>query len=201
MLDDATLYDALARCPPRSAEVVSRVGLDGWDVPTLAHRYGVTDVAAAVLLLRAARDFRATVERQATPAPPLSDAQEATLAAQLAAALATSGAASAGATPATGATARIDAAVATDATMPATAAAGLSVLPLAQDLAALRANRDAVLQRLRNAEAEAARSPARTREVWLRRLAILLILALTAWFYWRERQAPPPQPPAPVAPR
>lgn len=245
MLDDAALHDALVRCPPRSAEVVSRVGLDGWDLVTLARRYGVSDAAAAVLLLRAARDFRATVERHATPAPPLPDVQETSLAAQLAAALAAGSATaasddgtatgaspapavsgappgtratSAGATtPATGATApghatgppaglgaapevAAVAGTVSGVAPPAAATVDPSVRPLADALAALWANRDAVQRRLRDAEAEAARSPARAREAWLRRLAILLILALTAWFYWRERQAPPPRPP-PVAPR
>jgi len=71
-------------------------------------------------------------------------------------------------------------------------AAGADVTALAEDVTALASHAEALRERLAAAAAEAERSPAGTRELWLRRLAIALILALTAWSWWRDRHAPPP---------
>lgn len=170
MLDEAALHDALQRTPPRSAEVLSRVALDGWTVPTLAERYGVPAASASVLLLRSLRDFDAAANRAPTPARPLPDADEAVQAEALARAL------EGGAT--------------SDA-----------VRPLAEALRALATHREGVKRRLAEAERLAAESPARRRETWLRRIAIVVVLALSAWFYWREQHEPPPAPrPRPALP-
>ena len=76
-----------------------------------------------------------------------------------------------------------------------------TVRPLADALAALTRHRDEVKRRLSEAELIAASSPARRWEHWLRRLAILAVLALSAWFYWREQHQPPPAPlPRPALP-
>jgi hypothetical protein len=169
VLDVATLQDVLGRCPPRSAEVLARVSHDGWSVVQLATRYGISESAAAVLLLRCARDFRFAAEGRAVPAMPLPDAEEQALATKLTAALAT----------------------------PAEASPDMRAH--AEDLAALTHHRQELRRRLEAAQAEAERSPARTRELWLRRVAIALILALTAWTWWRGPPAPPEKPALPRA--
>lgn len=40
-------------------------------------------------------------------------------------------------------------------------------------------------------------SPDRVREDWIRRIAVLILVGLAAWFYWRNesRESPPPSPP------
>ncbi|MEW5742020.1 MAG: hypothetical protein AB1938_24105 [Myxococcota bacterium] len=265
MLDDAAIHEALARTPPRSAQVVMRVGLDGWTLPELASRYGVSAQAGAVLLLRALRDFDAAVARRSTPAPPLPDDEERdaarALAQQLALSARPAGAAAAaggeGSVPpsavrlaaspeapaeASGAEAsrgQVSASRASSAPPPGGASAhpastlqrpeasatgassgeppawpadippapefgdtpgpspggGAAVATWLEYLRALAAHRDAVRQRIAAAEEAAARSPARARETWLRRLAIVAILALSAWFYWKEQQRPPKPPP------
>jgi hypothetical protein len=58
----------------------------------------------------------------------------------------------------------------------------------------LRGNREALLLRLREAAVAFANSPDRTRDEWVRRLAIVVVLALTAFFYWRENSKPRPPP-------
>jgi hypothetical protein len=55
-------------------------------------------------------------------------------------------------------------------------------------------HREALLARLRKSEEEFERSPDRTRDEWLRRLAIVVVLALTAYFYRREQHRPKPPP-------
>jgi hypothetical protein len=87
MLEEAALHEVLLRTPPRSAEVLSRVALDGWTVSTLAERYGIELASARRLLLRAARDFDAAAHHARTPAPPLADDVEQALADALAASL------------------------------------------------------------------------------------------------------------------
>jgi hypothetical protein len=73
-------------------------------------------------------------------------------------------------------------------------------------LARLRGNREELLLRLREAAVAFANSPDRARDEWLRRIAIVLVLALTAFFYWRDENKPRPPPerrpstPAVVAP-
>jgi hypothetical protein len=69
-------------------------------------------------------------------------------------------------------------------------------------------NRDELKVKLAKSAAEYAASPDRDRDEWLRRAAIVLVLALTAFFYWREQNKPKPplqkrpivQPVQPVTP-
>lgn len=72
------------------------------------------------------------------------------------------------------------------------------VTPLAQELvvlvAKLRANSDEVTEALRKAAEAFEASPDRVRDEWLRRAAIVLVLALTAFFYWRDQNKPRPPP-------
>jgi hypothetical protein len=169
VLDVDTLQQVLGRCPPRSAEVLTHASFDDWNPGRLAGRYGIPEPAAEVLLLRCARDFRFAAEGRPVPAAPLPDAEEQALARQLADALATPGAAAA------------------------------EVRAHAEDLAALATHRDKLRRALEAAQAEAERSPARTRELWLRRVAIAVILAISAWSLWRGQHAPPERPPLPRA--
>lgn len=63
--------------------------------------------------------------------------------------------------------------------------------PLALALLELREQRDAVKVELARAEATHEASAAYAVEVWLRRIAIVAILALTAYFAWRDEQLKP----------
>lgn len=56
----------------------------------------------------------------------------------------------------------------------------------------LSQNRDELKAKLEKAAADYAASPDRDRDEWLRRAAIVLVLALTAFFYWREKTKPLP---------
>ncbi len=72
---------------------------------------------------------------------------------------------------------------------------------LAAHLEPLAEHRAEVKQRIEAAEREAERSVARRREDWIRRILVLLIIALTAYFYVsRPPEAPPLRPAAPSAP-
>lgn len=60
-------------------------------------------------------------------------------------------------------------------------------------------HRDELKVKLEKAAAEYAASPDRDRDEWLRRAAIVLVLALTAFFYYREKTKPlPPHQKRPV---
>lgn len=65
-------------------------------------------------------------------------------------------------------------------------------------LTALSAQHEALSVALEQAAREAESSPARAREEWLRRIAIVLVLALAGYFYWRDHFGPkerrPPEP-------
>lgn len=52
-------------------------------------------------------------------------------------------------------------------------------------LRALTTHAPVLRQRIRDAERAEVESPAYARETWLRRLAIVVVLALSAWFYWK----------------
>lgn len=68
----------------------------------------------------------------------------------------------------------------------------------------LGAHRVALEDQLAKAAAAFEASPDRGRDEWLRRLAIVLVLALTAFFYFREKNKPHPPPqkrPTTAAPR
>ena len=68
------------------------------------------------------------------------------------------------------------------------ALAGEPAPALATALASLTNNGIRVQQLLDEAAARADASPARTREQWLRRVAIVVVLGLTAYFYWQQRE-------------
>ena len=67
----------------------------------------------------------------------------------------------------------------------------------------LAQERVALTVMLEKSAVEFAASPDRQRDEWLRRLAIVVVLALTAFFYWREQHKPlpPPQKRPTVAPQ
>lgn len=64
--------------------------------------------------------------------------------------------------------------------------------PLAPALRALAAQKDDVRALLLAAEQAAAASPARARETWLRRAAVVAIIAISLFVWWRDRDKPPP---------
>lgn len=55
---------------------------------------------------------------------------------------------------------------------------------------ALSEHREALKARLEQSAAQYTASPDRDRDEWLRRAAIVLVLALTAFFYWQEKTKP-----------
>jgi|APLak6261675434_1056106.scaffolds.fasta_scaffold01440_4 hypothetical protein len=61
-------------------------------------------------------------------------------------------------------------------------------------LARLKTHRVELQARLEKAAVAFAQSPDRVRDEWVRRLAIVVVLALTAFFYWREQNKPRPPP-------
>ena len=67
----------------------------------------------------------------------------------------------------------------------------------------LAQQRDELTLMLEKSAAEFAASPDRQRDEWLRKLAIVVVLVLTAFFYWREQNKarPPPQKRPTVAPQ
>ena len=153
MSEASALHRLLAQAPPRSAEVVKRVTLDGLDLAALAGLFGVDEERARVLV------FRAFLDVHSGGAAAVPDAEEAR---ELRAFFA--------------------------------GEAGPVATPLLTLRAQLEANRDALRARLEAAAKEWEASPAREREEWLRRLAIVLVLALSAFFYWREQHKPRPPP-------
>ncbi|MBL8956923.1 MAG: hypothetical protein JNK82_39480 [Myxococcaceae bacterium] len=54
-------------------------------------------------------------------------------------------------------------------------------------LVELSTHRDETRRLIEKAHADYEASPSHTLEVWARRIAIVVIIALTAWFYWREQ--------------
>jgi hypothetical protein len=65
---------------------------------------------------------------------------------------------------------------------------------LSQLVKRLRTNAAELEQRLQRAAEEFERSPDRGRDEWLRRLAIAVVIGLTAFFYLREQNKPRPPP-------
>lgn len=63
---------------------------------------------------------------------------------------------------------------------------GAVASPIVTALRALTANAAVLRQRIRDAERAEVESPAYARETWLRRIAIVVVLALSAWFYWKD---------------
>ena len=74
---------------------------------------------------------------------------------------------------------------------PASQGEGLQARKLWDQIAA---NRDELKLQLEKAAQEFAESPDRVRDEWLRRIAIVVVLALTAFFYVREQNKPHPPP-------
>lgn len=58
----------------------------------------------------------------------------------------------------------------------------------------LKAHREELKARLAKSAADYAASPDRDRDELFRRVAIVVVLALTAFFYWREQHKPLPPP-------
>ncbi len=59
---------------------------------------------------------------------------------------------------------------------------------LSPPLLALSTHRDETRRLMDKAHADYEASPSHAVEVWARRIAIVVIIALTAYFYWREEQ-------------
>lgn len=153
MSEASALFRLLSHAPPRSAEVVKRVTLEGLPLAELAALYGVDGPRAEVLV------FRAFLDVHSGGTAVLPDAEEAT-----------------------------------EVRAFFSGAGGGTAPPLRALRGQLEANREALRALLEQAAAEWERSPARGREEWLRRLAIVLVLALSAFFYWREQHKPRPPP-------
>lgn len=66
----AALLRAFEAMPPRAAQIIQRVAFDGLEVRALASLYGVSERAAAVLLLRATRELDAALQDRAAVAAP-----------------------------------------------------------------------------------------------------------------------------------
>ncbi|HEY0883190.1 MAG TPA: hypothetical protein VGD87_16760 [Archangium sp.] len=145
MSDVDALFRLLQAAPPRSAEIVKRLGLQGASLETIATLFGV-DVPRAKVLA-----FRALLDVQSGGSQRLSDSDEARAIEQ------TFGG-------------------------PGSSQAEL--------IAQLQRNRVELEARLERAAQEYAASPDRKREDWLRYAAIVLVIALSAFFYWREQQKP-----------
>lgn len=174
---------ALRRVHPRTLQVLAARLLEGRSRAATAQHWGVSVKAADVLLLRCARELVAALAGQAPP-PPGDFGVEAAEAEQLALAL----------EPGAHAPAPPDAAAPAAAVPPAVA--GLAAL-----LASLREAAPLVSQELRELERRDQTSPGHRARDWARRGAVLLVLALTFFFWWRERnkeQAPPRYEPRPA---
>lgn len=148
------LFRLLTAAPPRSADVVKRVALQGMGWPELATLYGVTVPQVQLLVFRAFLDVGS------------------------------------------GGSARVP-----DEREPAEVEVMLSAAPGSGEGAQARKlwdrltqSRDALKVKLDRAAAEHAASPDRDRDEWLRRIAIVMVLALTAYFWWREEHKPRPPP-------
>lgn len=158
-LDSA--YLALTRVHPRALQVlvarfVARTDSgDGRSPEAFAAFYGVPPEAAQVLLWRAAEAFMAARSRADAPGP-LPFEEERRRAQALHEALE-------GPLP------------------PSSQALGRVV----EALRGLSLHAAALRERLAEAERAELSSPEYTRETWLRRVAIVVVLAVSAWFYWR----------------
>ncbi|MDP1914627.1 MAG: hypothetical protein Q8L14_00175 [Myxococcales bacterium] len=159
--DADTSYLALTRVHPRALQVLlarfvaKTEAGDGRSMTAFAAFYGVPEAAAKVLLWRAVGEFEAVLSGRPAPTP-LPFEEEQRRADALCAAI--------------------------DAPLP----------PQSQELGktvgaltALHANASAIRERLARAEQAELSSPEYTRETWLRRIAIVVVLAVSAWFYWQ----------------
>lgn len=160
-VDAATLHLALSRAHPRTVQVllarfVARTDQgDGRTFDAFSGFYGVPAGSAKVLLWRAVRELDAILRGQPAPAP-LPFELEARAAEALHAAL--------------------------ESPLPP---ASEELASLIVPLRALTAHAAELRQRVAAAERAELESPAYARETWLRRLAIVVVLVLSAWFYWK----------------
>lgn len=161
-MDVETLHQSLSRVHPRTLQVllarfVARTpDGDGRPFDAFAAFYGVPPSSAKVLLWRAVREFDAVLRGQPPPVP-LPFELEARAAEALHAAL--------------------------ESPLPPTSQ---ELAGLIEPLRALTTHAATLRERLAAAERAELESPAYARETWLRRIAIVLVLALSAWFYWRD---------------
>jgi hypothetical protein len=177
-VDVEALFAALTRLHPRSLQVLlARFVAQGPSGPgrspeAFAAFYGVEQPAADVLLWRAASELEASLSGKPPPAP-ASFPEELAAAQDLARALA--------------------------AALPASSP---RLVTLVDALRSLTTHADAIRDRLSAAERAELESPQYARETWLRRMAIVLVLALSGWFYfkddlvlrWRQWTTPVTQP-------
>ncbi|MDP3503446.1 MAG: hypothetical protein Q8S33_24140 [Myxococcales bacterium] len=159
--DADPLYLALTRIHPRALQVlVARFVAktetgDGRSQAAFAAFYGVPEASAKVLLWRAVGEFDAALAGRPAPTP-LPFEEEQRRADALCAAL--------------------------EAPLPPQSQElGKTV----EALTSLHANASAIRERLARAEQAELSSPEYARETWLRRIAIVVVLAVSAWFYWQ----------------
>lgn len=157
MADVDALFRTLKTAPPRAAEIVTLVALDGVSLSELAARFGIDEVQARRLVARSIHAL------EAPRGPQLSDDGELALADALFA------------PAAPGSTGRAT-------------------------LDALRAHRAALRERLDQAARAWQESPDRRRDEWVRYVLIALVIALSAYFYVREKHQPPRLEPRPTQP-
>jgi hypothetical protein len=156
------LYLALTRVSPRARHVlvarfIAKAEVgDGRSQAAFAAFYGIAEDAARVLLWRAVNEFDAMLTNRAAPTP-LAFEEEQRRAKTLCAAL--------------------------EAEQPPTSQ------ELGRTLEALRAlqgNAAVIRERLSLAELAELSSPEYARETWLRHIAIIVVVAVAAWFYWPD---------------
>ncbi|MDX2013529.1 MAG: hypothetical protein SFW67_25275 [Myxococcaceae bacterium] len=177
-MDVEALFAACSRLHPRSLQVLlARFVAEGPSGPgrsaeSFATFYGVDRQAAEMLLWRAATELEARLAGRPPP-DPRPFADELVAARGLAEALASP--------------------------LPASSP---RLVTLVDALRALSSHAPAIRERLAAAEKAELESPQYARETWLRRLAIVLVLALSGWFYfkddlvrrWRQWTTPVTQP-------
>ncbi len=170
------LQRALGQMPSRAAQTLILRCLEGRSIQTCAELYGIGVSQWQILFFDAARAL-------AADARPIPDPQRAVLADRLQRALVSLQHDEAG-----------------DALL-----RDPVIAPLAALLQSLVDQREEVQRLLLEAERVAASAPARVRETWLRRLAVVVIIAVSLFVWLRERNKTPapnpshfPLPPRPV---
>jgi len=159
--DADTLYLALTRVHPRTLQVlVARFVAktderDGRSQSAFGTFYGIPEAAAKVLLWRAVVELEAALANRPAPGP-LHFEEEQRKAETLCAAL--------------------------EAPLPPQSP---ELGRLVESLTALHGSAAVLRERLARAEQAELSSPGYARETWLRRIAIVIVLAVSAWFYWQ----------------
>jgi hypothetical protein len=149
----AALLAAFKQMSPRGAQVIERAALDGLSLGQLAQLYGVTEQAAAILVMRSVRELDAALAGRASSPLPF----ETELA-----------------------------------TMPEFLEgwATRSIVGPATTLVASTAMREELKAALTAAANAEAATPRRRHERWIRWAAIALIVAASAYLYWRDLARP-----------